>query len=42
MFDPEGVLDTDPWGIGTYELDGTEVIISVTNGACSDWAFRCR
>jgi hypothetical protein len=40
VFDPEGVLDTDPWGIGTYELDGTEVIITVTNGACSDWAFR--
>lgn len=40
VFDMEGVLDTDPWGTGTYELDGTEVIISVTNGACSDWAFR--
>ena len=40
VFDMEGVLDTDPWGIGTYELDGTEVIISVTNGACSDWAFN--
>ena len=40
VFDPNGLLDTDPYGIGTYELDGTEVIISVTNGACDDWAFR--
>jgi hypothetical protein len=40
LFDVDGNLDTDPWGIGTYELDGTEVIISVTNGACSDWAFN--
>ena len=40
VFDMQGVLDTDPYGIGTYELDGTELIISVTNGACSDWAFR--
>ncbi len=40
VFDMEGVLDTDPFGTGTYELDGTELIISVTNGACSDWAFR--
>jgi hypothetical protein len=39
-FDPYGLLDTDPWGTGTYELIGTEVIITVTNGACSDWAFR--
>ena len=39
-FDPYGLLDTDPWGIGTYELDGTEVIITVTNGACPDWAFN--
>ena len=40
VFDMEGVLATDPYGIGTYELNGTEVIVSVTNGACSDWAFR--
>jgi hypothetical protein len=40
VFDMEGVLDTDPFGTGTYELNGTELIISVTNGACSDWAFR--
>jgi hypothetical protein len=40
VFDMKGVLDTDPFGTGTYELDGTELIISVTNGACSDWAFR--
>jgi hypothetical protein len=40
VFDMEGLLDTDPFGTGTYELDGTELIISVTNGACSDWAFR--
>ncbi len=39
-FDPYGLLDTDPWGIGTYELNGTEVIITVTNGACPDWAFN--
>jgi hypothetical protein len=40
VFDPRGLLDTDPYGVGTYELEGTEVIISVTNGACEDWAFR--
>ena len=40
VFDMQGFLDTDPYGTGTYELDGTELIISVTNGACSDWAFR--
>ena len=40
VFDPNGLLDTDPWGIGTYELNGTEVIITVTNGACPDWAFN--
>ena len=40
VFDPEGFLDTDPWGIGTYELDGTEVIISVASGLPLDWAFR--
>ncbi len=40
VFDFQGRLDTAPFGTGTYELDGTEVVISVTNGACSDWAFR--
>jgi hypothetical protein len=40
VFDMNGVLDTDPFGTGTYELDRAELIISVTNGACSDWAFR--
>jgi hypothetical protein len=40
VFDASGSLDTAPYGIGTYELEGSEVVVSVTNGACDDWAFR--
>ena len=35
-----GMLDTNPFGIGTNELERERGDHRVTNGACSDWAFR--
>jgi len=40
VFDFDGEIDSSPFGVGTYDLEGREVIISVANGACSDWAFH--